>query len=334
MFYQHFKPFQRNELSALLSAKVKKKTIAEILKKDRTTIWRELKRNGVKIGTRGSNGNLITSGYNARLAKKKTRERRVEANKRFRKIDNNKWLRNYVIKHIKSYWSPDEISGRLKHKYPHDEKKQIGKDSVYQFIYEKRPDLVKYLRHQKCKYRRKQGTIIRAKQREEAKKRRIDARPVVIDLRARIGDWEGDTIVGSEKTKHLLTHVDRRSGYLLLDKLEKITAKETRLVTENRFKEIPNHKKYSITCDNGFTFADYELTERHLNLDIYFAYPYHSWERGTNENCNGLIRQFFPKKSAFANLNSEDLKRVEYLLNTRPRKRLNYLTPTEVFNSI
>jgi len=334
MSYTHFKPFQRNELSALLSAKVKKKDIAEILKKNRTTIWRELKRNGIKIGTQGDNGYLIISGYNARLAKEKTKEQRVKANKRFRKIDNNEWLRNYVIKNIKSYWSPDEISGRLKQKYPHDEKKQIGKDSIYQLIYEKRLDLVKYLRHQKCKYRRKHGTIIRAKQREEAKKRRINARPVIIDLRARVGDWEGDTIVGSEKTKHLLTHVDRRSGYLLLDKLDKITARETRLVTECRFKNVAKNKKYSITYDNGSTFADYELTERHLNLDIYFAYPYHSWERGTNENCNGLIRQFFPKKSAFANLNSEDLKRVEYLLNTRPRKRLNYLTPTEVFNSV
>jgi len=199
MSYTHFKPFQRNELSALLSAKVKKKDIAEILKKNRTTIWRELKRNGIKIGTQGDNGYLIISGYNARLAKEKTKERRVKANKRFRKIDNNEWLRNYVIKNIKSYWSPDEISGRLKQKYPHDEKKQIGKDSIYQLIYEKRLDLVKYLRHQKCKYRRKHGTIIRAKQREEAKKRRINARPVIIDLRARVGDWEGDTIVGSKK---------------------------------------------------------------------------------------------------------------------------------------
>ena len=221
-----------------------------------------------------------------------------------------------------------------KKKLPKNKKLHLGKDSIYDFIYTTHPELVKYLRHQKCKYRRKHGTIIRIKRREEAKKKRIDARPVVIDLRSRIGDWEGDTIVGKEKVKQLLTHVERRSGYLLLDKLEKSTAKETRLVTENRFKKIPNHKKYFITYDNGFTFSDYELTERHLNLDIYFAYPHHSWERGTNENCNGLIRQFFPKKSAFANLNLEDLKRVEDLLNHRPRKRLKYLTPTEVFNSV
>jgi len=231
------------------------------------------------------------------------------------------------------YWSPEEISGRLRRKYKNDKTKWIGKDSIYKFIYIEQPKLIKYLRHQKCKYRRKHGTNIRSKQREEAKKKRIDSRPIIIELRARIGDWEGDTIVGKEKIKQLLTHVDRKSGLLLLDKLEKSTAAETRIKTEKRFEQIDKNKKYSLTYDNGATFAEHELTERHTGIDIYFAYPYHSWERGTNENTNGLIRQFFPKKSAFANITSEDLKRVEYLLNNRPRKRLNYLTPTEVFNS-
>jgi len=333
MSYTHFKPFQRNELSVLLNAKVPKKEIARLLNKDRTSIWRETKRNKIPIGSKKRYRNN-TSSYDAGEAKKKTVERRIIANKRFRKLDNNLWLREFVIAKLKLYWSPDEISGRLKKKYSKNRKRQIGKDAIYTFIYTSHPELVKYLRHQKYKYRRKHGTVIRAKQREGAKKKRIDARPVVIDLRARIGDWEGDTIVGSEKTKHLLTHVDRKSGYLLLDKLEKITAQETRIVTERRFNELAKNKKYSITYDNGSTFSEYELTERHTGLDIYFAYPYHSWERGTNENCNGLIRQFFPKKSAFANLNEEDLKMVEYLLNNRPRKRLNYLTPAEVFNSI
>lgn len=333
MSYTHFKPFQRNELSVLLSANVPKGQIAKLLNKDRTSIWRETRRNMIPVGSKKRNFHN-KSNYDAGEAKKKTRERRIIANKRFRKLDNNPWLSSYVVSKLELYWSPDEISGRLKKKYPTNTKRQIGKDSIYTFIYESHPELVTRLRHQKCKYRRKHGTVIRAKQREEAKKKRIDTRPVVIDLRARIGDWEGDTIVGKEKVKQLLTHVDRRSGYLLLDKLEKSTAEETRLVTENRFKQITSRKRHSITYDNGATFSDYELTERHLNLDIYFAYPYHSWERGTNENCNGLIRQFFPKKSAFANLNLEDLKRVENLLNNRPRKRLNYLTPAEVFSSV
>jgi IS30 family transposase len=333
MSYEHFKSFQRNELSILLQAKVKKKDIAKLLNKNRTSVWREIQRNKIRIGSKKRFRKNINC-YDAGEAKKKTVIRRIKANQRFRKIENNNWLKRYIIKKIKLYWSPDEISGRLEREYKNDKTKWIGKDSIYQFIYTEHPNLVKYLRHQKCKYRRKHGTNIRAKRREEAKKKRISERPIIIELRSRIGDWEGDTIVGKEKVKQLLTHVDRKSGILLLDKLEKSTAEETRIKTEKRFEQIDKDKKYSLTYDNGTTFSEHELTERHTGMDIYFAYPYHSWERGTNENTNGLIRQFFPKKSSFANITAEDLKRVEDLINNRPRKRLNYLTPIEVFNSV
>lgn len=322
MFYTHFKPFQRNELSALLRADIKKKEIAKLLNKDRTTIWRELKRNSAKN----------KKGYDARQAKKNTEKRRVSANKRFRKIDNNLWLKKYIIKKIKKYWSPEQISGRIKAKWPDDKTKHIGKDSIYSFIHDKRSDLVKYLRCQKGKYRRRYGTRIREKKREELKKRRIDKRPKIVEKRKRIGDWEGDTILGAEKTIHILTHVDRKSGLLLADKLERGTAEITKIKTIERFKNIAKNKKYTITYDNGSTFAEYELTERKTGLDIYFANPYHSWERGTNENANGLLRQFFPKKSLFAKITQEEIEEACGLINNRPRKRLNYLTPNEVFH--
>jgi IS30 family transposase len=153
----------RNELSALLRAKVKQKDIAKILNKDRTTIWREKKRNPTSNNT----------GYDARIAKEKTKERRIKANQRFKKIENNKWLQKYIERKLKMHWSPQQIAGRLKLEF---KKNVIGKDSVYKYIYKNRKDFVKYLRCQKGKYRRRYGTKIREKQREEQKKRRIDTR--------------------------------------------------------------------------------------------------------------------------------------------------------------
>jgi len=187
------------------------------------------------------------------------------------------------------------------------------------------------LRCQKGKYRRRYGTKIREKQREEAKKQRIDARPEIIEKRCRLGDWEGDTVVGKRGSGSLITNVDRMSGYLIMDYVSKATAEAIKEKSVARFRNLPKRKKHSITYDNGTEFSDYELIERETKMNVYFAYPYHSWERGTNENTNGLIRQFFPKKSSFAAIVENDIKRVMRLLNSRPRKRLGYLTPFEVF---
>ena len=320
MSYKHITPDQRSEIAILTRTKLKQRDMAKLLNKDPSAISRELKRNKNKDGK-----------YSAITAKKKTRERRIETNQRFRKIENNKWLRKYIIECLKKYWSPEQISGRLKEDYKFDKSKQIGKDCIYNFIYSERKDLVKYLRCQKGKYRRRYGTRIREKQREETKKKRIDVRPKIIDKRGRIGDWEGDTIVGQEKTKHILTHVERKSGILFADKLERATAELTEEKTIQRFEKIPRNKKHTLTYDNGSTFASHKETERKTKIDIYFAYPYHSWERGCNENANGLLRQFFPKKSYFAKITQDDINRATRLINNRPRKRLSYLTPYEVF---
>lgn len=322
MSYNHFKPFERNELSALLRAGHTQKETAELLNKTASVVCQELKRNpaNTKIG------------YDAGLAKENTILRRIEANQRFKKIENNIWLRNYITRKIKKCWSPEQISGRLKTKWPNNNDRHVGKDCIYKFIYEKRKDLVKYLRCQKGKYRRRYGTRIREKQREEQKKKRIDKRPEIVEKRERIGDWEGDTIIGSEKTIHILTHVERKSGLLLADKLERGTAELTKIKTIERFKTISKNKKHTATYDNGATFSEYEMTEKKTGIEIFFANPYHSWERGTNENTNGLLRQFFPKKSSFAIITQRQIDEACGLINNRPRKRLGYLTPNEVFH--
>ncbi|MFH1565246.1 MAG: IS30 family transposase [bacterium] len=317
MPHKHFTPEQKNQLAALLRAKIKKKNIARQLGKNKTTIWREMKRG------EGANGR-----YYVKRSKCLARDKRIEANARFRKIENDQYLRRYVVKKLKKYWSPEQIAGRWSRNH---QRKHIGKDTIYKFIYSKRKDLVKYLRCQKGKYRRRYGTRIREKQREALKKKRIDSRPEIVDQRERIGDWEGDTILGKDRN-HILTHVERKSGLILADKLSSATAEETRIKTTARFKNIPKIKKQTMTYDNGSTFADYELTERETGLCVYFAYPYHSWERGCNENANGLLRQFFPKKSFFVPVTQQEIQKAVKLLNNRPRKRLNYLTPYEVFN--
>lgn len=319
MSYKHITSSQRNELSALLRVKTKQKDIAKLLKKDRTTIWRELGRNKSK-----------KKKYHAGKAKEQVHARQIEAHKKQRKIKNNQWLRNYIVRKIKKRWSPEQIAGWIKRKWKTDKSRHIGKDSIYAYIYEYRKDLAKYLRCQKGKYRRRYGTRIREKQREEAKKRRIDTRPAIVEKRGRLGDWEGDTILGKDKN-HILTHLERRSGLLLADKLDVVTAEETRLKTITRFKNISAKKKYTMTYDNGTTFAEHELTKRETGLAMYFAYPYHSWERGCNENANGLLRQYFPKGMAFAKVKQTEVEAAVSEINHRPRKRHGYLTPLEVF---
>ena len=317
MSYKHFTPKQRTEIAVLLRAGHKQKDIAEILGKNPSSVSRELQRNS------NANGK-----YQVSIAKYKTKERRIKANQRFRKIENDSELEQYIIGRLKKYWSPEQIAGRLK--------KVFGKtvtchETIYNFVYQKRPELKKYLRSQKGKYRRRCGTKIREKQREESKKRRIDTRPQIVEEKIRLGDWEGDLIFGKERNQAIMTHNDRVSVFLMADKLNTALAKDVKEKATNRFKRLPEDKKHTLTYDNDTRLSEHEMIEREGNVTIYFAHPYSAWERGGNENGNGLLRQFFPKKSSFAKITQKDVDGAVKLLNQRPRKKLGYLTPEEVF---
>jgi transposase, IS30 family len=305
-------------LERLFRSKVKQKEIARILKKGEGTISKELKRNKDKNGQ-----------YHAKTAIKKLEKRRTKANQKCKKMSSKSWLKQYVVRKLKKYWSPEQIAGRLEEKH---KSKVICHETIYQFVYNERPDLKKYLRCKKRKYRKRHGTIAREKFRERNKKKWIDSRPAIVEKRERIGDWEGDTIRGGDRKSAVLTHVERKSGYLLADRLLRAFAEKTRLKTVETFSKIPKKKKHTITYDNGSEFAEHQTTEMLIMMAIYFANAYHSWERGTNENTNGLLRQFFPKGTDFTKITDFDLQTAVKLINNRPRKRLHYRTPKEVFS--
>lgn len=326
----------RIEIASLLTAGRNQYQIAIQIGKSESTISREISRNK----------DPVSGCYNYSVAHKQSKERKSASNKLRSKIVLNGELEKYILKKLEINWSPQQIAGRLKIELNCNKSNSLGlkttlsHQTIYDYIYLHRKEWQKYLRiiGTKGKYRRKYGTKVREKLREESEKKRIDSRPEIINSRSRLGDFEGDTIVGAEKTIHILTHVDRKSGYLLADKAESATAEEIQRLTLKAFKNIPKTKLNSITYDNGVQFNKHQDTELKLQqttqnkgFGIYFAFPYHCWERGTNENTNGLIRKYYPKKTPFKNITQRDLDKVVKLINNRPRKRLNYLTPFEVF---
>ena len=316
MAHTHLTKEQRFKIQTWLEDGLSQAETARRLGKNKSTISRELQKNRYPSGRyHGGHADLVS------------RQRRKIGRRQTKKLVKDKKLRRAVLRRLQKHDSPEQVHGR---------RKRLGKPSVchetiYRYLYSERKDLIPLLRQKKGKYRRRWGTKAREKAREQAKKTWITERPASINDRSELGHWEGDTVRGKEKDKAIGTHVERVSGYGLGDKLEEATAAHMREKTVARFQKIPKHKRLSETDDNGVEFAEHELTGRALGMAIYFALPYHSWERGTNENWNGLLREFFPKGSLFATVTQKDIDRAVRNLNHRPRKRLNYLTPHEVF---
>lgn len=315
--YTHITRDDRVRLSSLLRAGKSQAECAQQLEISPSALSYEIKRNKDPDGT-----------YRARNAQKKAEGRRHQANQRFRKITSNSELAVCIDKLLEKHWSPEQIAGRLKRI---NKRTVVCHETIYTYIYNDRPDLKKYLRCKKGKYRRKRGTKQREKAREQAKKQRIDQRPTIVEKRERIGDWEGDTIVGKKRRGAMVVFVERKTGYVLAAPLASLHAAPTREQARKLFRRIAKSKRHTLTLDNGKEFSDYEFIERDTDLDIYFAVPYHSYERGTSENTNGLLREFFPKGIPLDNIKDEETKKAVSLLNHRPRKRLEYLTPHEVF---
>lgn len=318
MLHAQFTKERRIELGVLLRAHKNHAECGRILGMNRSSVGREITENIDSDGI-----------YRGASAHKKYLERRRKGKNKYRTLENNKQLRRHVVRKLKIGWSPEQIAGRLKKIHGHT---LVCHETIYTFIYEVRPELVKHLRRQKNKYRRKRGSQARIDRNRANKIKRIEERPAIVETRERIGDWEGDTIVGKEKTQRILTYVERRSGYALAEKLDVVTAEIVEEKTEELFLDISADKRLTLTRDNGVEFGDLDrFLEEITGMEVYRATPYHSWERGTNENWNGLFRSYYPKGTNFATITSYDVKRILKLLNNRPRKRLGYMTPREVF---
>lgn len=249
----------------------------------------------------------------------------------------NEIIRAYVKEKMNIGWSPEQISLRLSI----DHKGQsISYEAIYQFVYaqvkrggngkvkEGCQDLRPYLvrRHK----RRQRKGFRQAQKADKPVLPSIEGRPAVVGQRSRIGDWEDDTIVSRQSSDRLKTINERVSGIVLIGKMKDGTIAESNRVVENRLGAIPENIRKTLTRDRGTENLGYQELQEKLNIDCYFARAYCSQDRGSNENTNGLIRRFFPKKTDFAKVSDEQINRVEYLLNTRPRKRHGGRTPLEI----
>jgi IS30 family transposase len=246
----------------------------------------------------------------------------------------NDSVRSYVTSHLFRRWSPEQIAGRMRQEIG----ETISHEAIYQYIYAQlQPgnglprkgclDLRPYLR------RRKKARSPKGMRRREKlfipSRFTIDARPSVVASRSRLGDWEGDTVESVLHKPGVNTLVERKTGLVFVTKLEGKTSADTIAAVSKRFEILPPSLKHTLTLDRGRENRRFEELEEKTGLRCFLAHAYHAWERGTNENTNGLLRDYFPKKTDFAMIPEEELAYVERELNSRPRKRLGWRTPYE-----
>jgi IS30 family transposase len=319
MAYEHLSTFERKAIYYRHNSGHSYRSIAKFLGRHHTTILREVKRNKPKYYT-----------YFDEAAVDKADNRKSIARHERKKSNQN--LYDYVINKLKKSWSPDAIAGRLKIEYPNDSSMRVSHECIYQWIYkdfQSGGELYKHLAktHKKRRKQRKYGSL-----RGLIKDRvSIKERPEIIESRERIGDWEGDLVEGKKGTGFMATHVDRSTRFLISRKMENKKATSFNQATEYAFKNICPTKLLTLTLDNGKEFSAFKDIEKKLGIDVYFADAYCSWQRGTNENTNGLLRRFFPKGTDFTTITDRQLQETVDKINNRPRKILNYQTPAEVF---
>ena len=307
--YRQLTQEQRYQIYALKQTGHRFSEIAAVLRVHKSTVSRELKRN------RGQRG------YRPQQAQSLALERRQKSVPR---ITAQVWA--LVESLLRQDWSPEQISGRLKQ----EQDIRISHEWIYQYVLKDKlacGDLYGHLRCQK-KRRKRYGKYDRRGKLPNC--RSIEERPAIVNARKRLGDWEADTIIGKKHKQAIVTLTERKSRFTLLTKVKRRTAQAVRKQVCRMLFPVKN-KVHTLTSDHGKEFADHEQIAQILELEFYFAHPYAAWERGTNENTNGLLRQYFPKKSDFQSVSKKHLEQVMTRLNFRPRKTLRFKTPFEVF---
>lgn len=258
--------------------------------------------------------------------------------KQVSKIALSEDLRGYVLEKLRLHWSPQEIAKRLKLDYLTDMTMRISHESIYTYIYclprgSLKKELISCLRQERNLRKGRKGA--HAKRSTITDFLSISERPAEVADRIVPGHWEGDLIMGSKRSNTAMgTLVERTTRYLLLVPLEKHDAETVRIEFAQAVKKIPRHLKKTLTYDRGTEMAQHRLFTKASKVQVYFADPHSPWQRGTNENTNGLIRQYFPKGTDFRTISRAEVKRVQDQLNDRPRKALQYLKPDEAFLEI
>lgn len=308
----HLTMDERDRIAQLRHKGADQEEIAKALGRAPSTISRELRRN--------SSGGEYYAGLAQRKAEQRRRERPLSP-----KMDDPQ-INRMVRERLTHEWSPEQIEGRLKHEYPDDPDRSVSAQTIYTWI-EQDEDC----EHWRSFLRRRGKRSSRRKPMETGDAARIADRPDVIEDRLRLGDFEGDTVLGPPGTGGLATLVDRKSRFTIILKVQSKQADHVHHRLRERLKELDEERRHSITFDNGTEFARCDRLERHLGIKLYYADPGCPYQRGSNENTNGLIRQYFPKGTDFRDISHHEVRQVEKLLNNRPRACLGFRTPAEVF---
>jgi len=313
--YHHVTRDQRSQIYALKSRGISQSQIAAQVGLSPSTVSREIARNS---GLRG---------YRIDQADRFAKQRRSNASQRPKKLTDEITAR--IIWCLKATWSPEQLCGRL----ALEGVVKLCPETIYQMIWKdkrKGGSLYTFLRRRAKPYNRRRNK--NAGRGCIPNRVDIDERPKIVEEKSRIGDWEGDTIIGANHKGAIVSVVDRASKLTVLKKVPVKTAEKVANAVTQGLETLP-HPVVTITFDNGKEFANHEQISESLGAEVYFAKPYHSWERGLNEHTNGLIREFIPKKTDFRTVSADFIHTVEQLLNYRPRKSLNFKTPYEVFFS-
>ncbi len=318
MPYTHITNDERDALQVLRSKGIDISIISRLLGRHISSVYRELERNSGSFNI-----------YLAEKAHKKAAKRRKLH--RPKPVTGNKPLMRCVERLLRKEYSPDEIVGRIilegQHKTWH-----ISHETIYKYIYSEVKtgnDLRCFLRQ--ARRTRRKRKLVKDRRGVIADRVFIDDRPKIVERKTRTGDWEGDTVEGAGKKGYVATWVERKHKYLVAYKLDHKASDALNSGASKAFRKIPDAYKKTFTVDNGKEFARHKELSKTLKGKVYFAHPYHSWERGLNENTNGLLRQYLPKNKSFADLTQKDLAKIVNKLNNRPRKSLGYRTPREAF---
>ena len=310
--YKHLTLEERYTIEQLTKAETSVSEIAEILGRNPATIYRELRRN--KGG----------KSYRHKRANEKALYRRYCSSKH---VKFTAEVREQVDEYLRDECSPEQITGIMRK----EGKATVSHERIYQYVYEDQRQGGTLYRHLRWGRKKRRKRMAKKDRRGQIPNRvSIDERPDSVDSKRFYGDWEGDLIMGKNHKSALLSLVERKGKYTLLYPLSSKNSEEVGHAMLNAM--WPFRKKIrSITVDNGKEFASHEMVSRYLNTQVYFAHPYSSWERGLNENTNGLVRQYFPKGTDFNEVDYSQIMEVQDKLNRRPRKTMNYSRPNEFY---